>query len=219
MDQLARDPEYVARMAAKAAAREERTRELERIMAGLVAELRQAGYEVNSVDQLRREVRSYRSAIDILLRWLEMVRDLEAKESIVRALSVPWSGKRAAVVLVTEFGAVPNEGPLAESLKWAIANGLEILAEQSLMQELCELALDRRHGKSREMIVMALGKIPCPQTEAALLQLLNDKDVDGFAATTLARIAGDRYRALLERFTKHPLAWVRKDMAKLLRRM
>jgi len=217
MDQLEGNPEYVARLAARQAAREQRTKELQAAMAGVVDELRQAGFGVESVDQLRREVRTYRGAMEILVRWLPLVRELEAKESIVRALSVPWGGQRTAEALVTEFLAAPTEGPHAASLKWAIGNGLEITAEMSMVQSLCDLAVDPAHGQSREMIVVALGKMPCAQAEATLVQLLHDAELDGFAATSLARLNVDRYRTLLERFTKHPLAWVRKEMTKLLR--
>jgi hypothetical protein len=48
-------------------------------------------------------------------------------------------------------------------LRWAIANVLEVLAEQGLASKMAELALRKEYGTARQMIVLGLGKIRDPR--------------------------------------------------------
>ena len=70
------------------------------------------------------------------------------------------TGERAATPaalkpLVEEFRKADDE---ESALKWAIANALATLADASIADDLIELAGDRRHGESREMLMDAVAR-------------------------------------------------------------
>jgi hypothetical protein len=138
------------------------------------------------------------------------------KESIVRALSVPWARPVAALPLIAEFKSVKG---LDESLKWTIGNALSIVADDSVFHEIAELVKEKRHGKSREMLAVALGKMKNPQAVDLAIQLLNDEMVVGHALKALAKLKPQRARPYIEALVDHPKPWVRKEAARALAKL
>src|SRR4029077_12865783 len=66
-------------------------------------DLAKLGYEVDTLDDLRHLRRPWKTALPVLLRWLPKMEDPGVKESIIRALSVPWVGNKATAELIEEF--------------------------------------------------------------------------------------------------------------------
>ena len=169
-----------------------------------ISELQELGYPVVSLDTLRQSGSRYSSAIPILLKWLRTIPDLTLKESIVRTLSVPWAKPAAAKPLILEFRESPNSAN--SGLKWAIGNALEIVADDSVVDDLIELVHDRRHGKSREMLVCALGNMDDQRAVDVLIGLLDDEEVAGHAIMALGKLKAPKARARIEVFLHHPKA-------------
>jgi hypothetical protein len=71
--------------------------------APIIAELREAGFSVESFRELLTKKLDFRAAIPLLLAWLPRVTNADVKESIVRTLSVPFARPIAARPLVEEF--------------------------------------------------------------------------------------------------------------------
>lgn len=180
----------------------------------IVAELRAAGFPVRWISDLRRQKLDYGRAIPILLRWLPKVEHLGVKEEIVRTLSVRWARPMAAPALIEEFRAVPDASGLG--LKWAIGNGLEVVADDRVFDDLLALVLDRRHGRAREMIVLALGRMKDPRAVDVLIHLLEDDDLVGHAAKALGKVKNGAARPHLERLLTHPRAWVRNEVKRAI---
>jgi len=182
-------------------------------LAPVVAELRRAGYDVESLDALRRSGEKYEAAIPVLLNWLPRLSSLDAKESIVRTLSVPWAKPSAGAVLLSEFDNAPEE---AESLRWAIGNALEVVAVPSLQDKLIEIVTNKANGKAREMFVLALAKIRQPTSVETLIKLLDDEQMAGHAVMALRRLKAPEALNYLEPFTRHPQSWVRNEARKAI---
>jgi HEAT repeat protein len=72
------------------------------------------------------------------------------------------------------FNRLPTE-PHNDSLKWAIGNALSVLDGNRCSDALMSIALEKRHGFTRQMIVTALGRIKHPQATLALIELLDCK--------------------------------------------
>ena len=126
--------------------------------APVLDELRAAGFEVASVGALYSRKLPYRAAIPVLVAWLPRIGNPLVKEEIVRALAVKWATKTTAgPLLVAEFERAADAG--ATGLSWTAGNALEVLANDALADDLIRLATDRRYGKAREMVVLALGKL------------------------------------------------------------
>jgi HEAT repeat protein len=182
-------------------------------LAPVVAELRRAGYDVESLDALRRSGQKYESAIPVLLNWLPRLSSLDAKESIVRTLSVPWAKPSAGAVLLCEFDNAPKE---AESFRWAIGNALEVVAVPPLQDKLIEIVTNKANGKAREMFVLALAKIREPRSVEILIKLLDDKQVAGHAVMALRKLRVPEALDYLEPFTRHPQNWIRNEARKAI---
>jgi hypothetical protein len=165
----------------------------------------------------------FAAAAPVLIRWLPRARTPLIKERIVRSLTAEKAATPAALKpLVDEFRAADDE-----QLKWAIGNALATLADASIADELIELAADRRHGKSREMLMDALARTKDERALDLLLQLLEDDDVAGHAISALRRLGPKsslpylkRARPTLERLAevgKTPLA--RRQASAALQRL
>ena len=137
----------------------------------------------------------FEAAAPVLVDWLPRVKTALVKERIVRSLT----GEKAATPLaleplVAEFRRADDHG-----LKWAIGNALATLADDSIADELVELAQDRRHGSSREMLMDALARTKDQRALGALVELVDDDDVAGHAISALRRLGPKSSLPYLER--------------------
>jgi HEAT repeat protein len=178
-----------------------------RISAPVCADLRNAGFEFNTLDELRRSGKQYRAAIPILLSWLPKVEALDVKESIVRTLSVPWARGIATKPVLEEFFKAPKE---AMAFRWVVGNAMEVIADSSVTDEILSIVGDASNGMARQMFVLALGKLQDPRAIPLLIGLLMDEEVAGHAAEALGNLKAVEAKAALEATQKHPKAWVRK---------
>jgi hypothetical protein len=133
--------------------REDLVRRHERIAAPIVADLKEAGFPVHSVDQLPMMGQPYPEAVPILLHWLPRIDDPFTKESIVRALSVPWAKRIATRPLLEEFVRARKEDHM---LRWAIGNAVEVIADKSVAEDLQRIVSDPSNGTARRMFVLPL---------------------------------------------------------------
>jgi HEAT repeat protein len=212
MAKLRSDPDFVAREQQRERQRLQDIANMRRTAAPLIAELAELGFEVSSVSELPETYASYERAIPVLVKWLPAVSDTALKETIVRALSVPFA-KRATALLAQELRkAAPDQA----SLKWTIANALEVLADDDIFEDVAELVQEKHHGKAREMLALALGKMSNPHAVEVLIELLGDEQVAGHAVMALGRLKSRAARPAIEHFLKHPKAWIRKEAKKAL---
>jgi HEAT repeat protein len=189
---------------------EERQRaiaEHRKLTAPIVAELRAAGFGFASLDDLRRSGTQYEGAIPILISWLPKLDAFNVKESIVRTLSVPWARGIATKPVLEEFYKAPKE---ASSLRWAIGNAMEVIADPSVADEILKIVADPSNGSARQMFVLALGKLRYHQAVPVLLALLKQDEVAGHAVEALGNLKATEAKGAIEGMLKHPQSWVRK---------
>jgi hypothetical protein len=179
----------------------------------LISALKDAGFNIHSLDELRRSGLKYGAAIPILLKWLPLTDDAIIKESIVRTLSVPWARPAALCPLIAEFrnaSAMPN-------LQWVIGNAMAVISDDSVFNEISELVREKQYGKSREMLTVALANMKNPAAIDLLIELLNDDEINGHALMALGKLKAQKARPKIERFLDHPKSWVRKEAGKALK--
>jgi hypothetical protein len=213
MEELQRDPEFVARQKQQEDDRRRNLESYRRAARDVLADLAVAGFKVEAIGDLRRLGRPYPEAIPVLMRWLPRMQEAAVKEDIVRTLSVPWASD-AAPLLLAEFEQA--EDATGTGLRWAIGNALEVLANDAIADEMIRLATDRRYGKAREMVVVGLGKLRDPRVTDVLLDLLSDEDVVGHAVIALGKLRARAARSRIEPLLKHSKPWVRKEAKKAL---
>lgn len=178
----------------------------------ILSELKGLGYPVTAVEDLPRAGLSYESAVPVLAGWLPRLTAGKLKESIVMALAVPW-GQKALPQLFEEFRATPNEHL---EVKWRIAQAISALAVPEAAEQLMELAADRNHGYARTWLVDAIGKLKVIRLKDRVAALLSDEEVTGQAIRALGMMGASDYRTAIERFTDHPVAWIRKEAQQCL---
>ena len=202
---------------------EEKERQRQRIIAinrqasaPVLTDLAQAGFNLEWVSDLYSKKLNYKDAIPILMKWLPRIENLDVKEDIVRALSVPWAKHTAAPKLLVEEFRKPVINP---GLKWAIGNALSVVADDDVLNDIVGLIQDKTHGKAREMLVVALGNMKTPDVKYFLIELLDDDDLAGYAIMALGKLKSKEARPAVERFLKHPKSWVRREAKKALARI
>lgn len=184
----------------------------------VLRDVRARGLAVESVADLFNKKLEYRAVVPVLIDWLPRIDNRDVKEDIVRALSVKWAkGTPAAKALVAEFERADDPGNLG--LRWAIGNALEVLASDELAEDLMRLARERRYGRAREMVVLALGKLKDPRAADVLLYLLEDDEVVGHAVSALGKLRVAKARSRIEPLVEHPKAWIRQEARKALLRI
>jgi HEAT repeat protein len=174
------------------------------------------GVAIKSVFDLVNTKNSYAAAIPVLLDCLPEVQDKWIKEGVVRALSVKEARGTAEPALVREFEAITPDDRERQSLKWAIGNALSTVATDAVADQLIRIAQDKRHGKAREMIVVALANLRDAQVVDTLIALLADDEVCGYAAIALGKLKSKRAVDPLQCLLQHSQPWVRKEVEKAL---
>lgn len=182
--------------------------------APVLEKLRAGGLDVESLDDLVHDRVEYREYEPILLEALVEAPNFHVRETIVRALSVPWA-KRSVGALLSEFRA--PEAP--ETYRWSIGNAIEVIRPREMTDELVELALDSRYGMGRQMIVEALGRTGDPSVAEPLIELLWDEDVQGHAATALGAVGGAPAIPALLELRLSEREWVRRAADRAITRI
>ncbi len=181
----------------------------------LVRELQQRGYPIAGVGDLVSGRVDYRAAIPVLLQWLPAVQDVRVREDLVRALTIPAARGVAGPALIQEFRRESS----SDSLRWAVGNALAEVADARVFNELAELAEDRRYGRAREMLALALARAGRPAAVDVLRRLLHDPDVAGHAVVALGRLGAAEAREDLEACLQDRRGWVRREARKALARI
>ena len=214
MDRLNSDPAYVARKKEKSEAHAQKVASNTRFVADLLRDLAEAGCKVDSLEQLQRNKETYLTALPVLLRTFAGTHVVAFKTILLSHFCSPWSGLTATPLLIDEFKKADTE-----SLRWAIGNALNIIADDSSYDSIVQLACDTRYGKAREMVTLALGDMKNPVAMDILRQLLKDEVVCGYAVMALGKLKAHQARSDLVPFLSHEKPWIRAEATKALKRL
>jgi hypothetical protein len=185
----------------------------------VVAELNKAGVHIDGIYDLVNSRTVYPEAIPVLVSCLSIVRDRVIKEGIVRAITVKEAKGKADKALIHEFRNIPPEASELQNLKWAIGNALSVVATDAVFDDLAGLVTTIEHGKAREMIVIALGKMKNPTAGEVLTRLLSDEELVGFVAKALAKLKYHPALPKLQSLLDHSKPWVKKELEKTIKKL
>ncbi len=182
--------------------------------------LHDVGCDADSPWDLVNRNTSYRAAIPVLVEWLDRadegvpVADRQKfREGLIRALGVAEArGGAVPKVLVREF----RRPELDWVTRWAVANSLSVVADDSVFDDLVVLARDRSYGHAREMLMPALARADKARAADVLIEMLDSDDLVGHAIGALGQVGARGARSAIEQFLDHPKPWVRKQAKKVL---
>jgi HEAT repeats len=142
--------------------------------------------------------------------------NMDVKQAIVRALTIPFATPAACRSLVDEFRCAPAD---AHAYRWAVGNALEVVGDDSVIEDMMSFAEDRKYGMARQMVVVGLGKSRDPRVVKVLTRLLDDEEVAGHSIMALGKLGATIARPRIEAFSHHEKAWLRKEAKKALDRI
>lgn len=177
--------------------------------APILERLAEAGYNVQSLAELRQSGVRYRDAIPTLIAALSETSDAKTQMELARVLSVPWAKPEATGPLIELFRRVNDSTGLG--LRWAVGNALEVTWDDACFEDLVGLARDRAYGRAREMVVLGLARSTRTDAGDVLIELLDDPEVSGHAVKALRKLKLPAAREGLERMLEDERAWVRKE--------
>ena len=128
-----------------------------------------------------------------------------------------WAKPIAARPLIREFLKAPDSEEFG--LKWAIGNALSVVADDSVFDDIVALVKDKRHGRAREMLAVALANMKNPKAVDVLIELLDDEEIAGHALSALRKLAPPEAREAIEPFVNHPKTWVRNEAKRALKKI
>lgn len=175
----------------------------------IISELSREGIQIASLSELLNTSIDYRNAIPVLLRWLPKAKNPSVKETIIRALTVKWAKPIATQPLIDEFRKLPETEEMG--LKWAIGNALAVTANDDSFDDIVNLVRDKKHGRSREMLAVALGNMKNPRSTEILIELLDDEQITGHVLIALRKKAPAEAKDKIEEFLEHPKPLIRNE--------
>jgi hypothetical protein len=172
---LEADPEYVRRRAEQ----DEKFAKLEAFLrdaqAPLVKELAKLGIRVRSVWDLVNGPNTYNSAIPLLLTHLRQPYPDAIREGIARALGVPATRSLGWRELVDEYRRTEREN---NRVKDGLAVALSGASDDSVIQDLIDLAKDKHNGSSRVLLLLGIRRSKRPEAKQALIDLADDPQLE-----------------------------------------
>jgi HEAT repeat protein len=183
LSELEANPEWVAARAREDAELQREQAELERAEAPLVADLRAAGFAVDSAYDFIKVRTPYPKAIPILLEHLQRPYPGVVREGIARALAMPQA-KYAHDLIVQLWRAEP-EG--YQTAKHGLAAAVAATGYPEHLDELIELVRDVRLGPTRAYLLLALEKSKEPRAWATILALGTDPEIGQAAQLSMEK--------------------------------
>ncbi|MFL7985043.1 hypothetical protein, partial [Xanthomonas vasicola] len=132
MAELNKDEEYLALSRAKEVAHQKAIEEYAEQCAPVVAALRQAGVDVNSIGELGKDGESYPEAVPVLLEHLAYSYSDDVREGMLRELATPHARKYwGQLVEIFE----KNTLSLAPEIRYVAALALSGAADDTVLDE------------------------------------------------------------------------------------
>ena len=197
--------------------RESIVREFIRGEMPIIHELRKAGYGVYSLQEILDAKQVYEGMWPVLLRWFPIVEDVRIKDAIVGIMNSPKSPYRREIAssLIAEFPKEEND-----TIRWAIGNALVVMADDEVFAELRDLVQNKRFGKGREMLVVALGGMrKTPEAVGVLVKLLDDEELTGHAIIGLRKLKAVSAIPEISKYVNHEKTWVRNEAKKAMKEL
>lgn len=190
----------------------------------LIDDLARADVPVADLWELVNGEVQYRSAIPVLVDWLEHLDERvpgadreKVREGLVRALTVPAARPSTAPVLLEQFRRVADPSGLGP--RWVIGSALEVVADDSVFHQVAAIVRDSAFGKARQMVVLGLARSKDRRAVPLLIELLDDEDVAAHAAMALGKLRAHEARSALERHLASPQPLVRREAKKALAKL
>ncbi|RJL89551.1 hypothetical protein DEF98_002495 [Xanthomonas vasicola] len=174
MAELNKDEEYLALSRAKELAHQKAIEEYVKNSAPVVAALRRAGVNVNSIEELGGNGEYDPRAVPVLLEHVSFDYPNRVREVILRRLATPHARKYwGQLVEIFE----KNTLSLAPEIRYVAALALSGAADDTVLDDVIRLLGDKSLGLDRAPLLIALIRSKSPKAKMKLLELRDDPDL------------------------------------------
>lgn len=187
VEELRRDPEWVARQLERERARQEEEQASVVEQASLIRDLANCGVLVRTVWDLVNSRNSYNQALPVLIDHLSRPYSPGVREGIARAVAIPAAApewRRLASMYVSEESLKVKDG---------LAVAIAVAARAEHAEDLLSLAEDVRNGPSRVLLLRAIGRLG-EKGRQALERFEFDPDLEKEARGILRKLRGSRLK-------------------------
>jgi hypothetical protein len=136
----------------------------------------------------------YPEAIPILIKYLQIQKDIDVLSGIARALTVKEAKGIAFEPLLDLYKQTPDTSiKITSGLKGSVANALAYLAEKKDVDTLCNLLSDKSNGPSRTYFIEKIASSANKENKEKIKKLLENVEAEkipnlsSFAARALKR--------------------------------
>ncbi|MDR6872189.1 hypothetical protein J2Y55_003205 [Bosea sp. BE125] len=137
----------------------------------ILIELKEEGFNFESVWELVNSSNNYAILIPILLRHLSIDYSDRTKEAIARSLAVPDASYAWSTILNEYKNSNAGTG-----FKNGLATAISVICSDEFIDEISNLLDDKRHGDSRLLILRGLKKLKSAKARYIIDKLSNDPD-------------------------------------------
>jgi hypothetical protein len=172
--QLEADTDYVRRRAEQEKVIAERKVYLREAAAPVLADLASVGIVTDDVWLVRTEKKENAKAIPILLDHLQRSYPSIIRAGIAQRLAVRATKKTGWKILVDEYR---KTGIGDDHVRQSIATALAGASDDTVINELINIAKDRSQGSSRILLLRGIRRSKRPEAKQAIKDLVNDPDL------------------------------------------
>lgn len=182
----------------------------------MLKEINMCGYNFKTLNDVKKIGKKDKILIPILLKWLKNSKDLQDKSWIARYLTVKGYTE-ATEELLKLYMEMDEYG---KGDRWAVGNAIGVIADERYIEEYIKIALDKKNGNSRQMIVYEMGSYKDNEKiKRTLLKLLKDEEVNGHALHALSKFKDKKLIKKLEPFLEHKMTWKRNEAKKTIKKL
>lgn len=181
-------------------------------------ELNKVGIAIDDIYDLVNTKESYPKAIPVLIDLLRKdIEPINIKEGIIRALAVKEAIGLASPILLEEYNKTSKDKMM---LRWAIGNTIYTTITEEDIERIKIIVGDKTNGISRQMFVLALGKVKSKEkVEDILIELLDDDEVCPHAIEALARLKSTKAKNKILTLINHSKELIKKEAQKALKKI
>jgi len=177
-------------------------------------ELRELGFEFEISDQVKGFLPKNKTIIlPIAIRYYKQAK-LENEKSYFMSLFYYKGFEEVVPMLIEDFYAGE---PLLD--RWEIGDCLYTIRSKKYAEDYLKMISNSKYGRSRQMVVLLVGKLKVKDAVPILIKLLDDDDVRGHAIAALGEFKNEEFRKYFERFQEYKNSYIRKEALRSLKKL
>ena len=178
------------------------------------AELRELGYEFEVSSQIPGFLPKHKALLlPIIIRYYKMA-TLKNEKSYFMGLFQHKGFEEVVPMLLDDFY---SGDPIID--RWAIGDRLYTIRSKKYTEDYLKIIANPVYSRSRQMIVLLIGKLKVEEAIPILIELLDDDDVRGHAIIALGEYKREGLRKHFIRFQEYKNSYIRKEALKALKKL